>query len=206
MKRYSLRLRLPVAGEILPVDIANPCEETVWKVSSALLEGGIVVYPSDTVYGILADANNKEVYREVALAKGYTESKPFIILAGSIAAALEMTSGIDAEEIMKKYWPGPVTLVFPASGTVNEWQVGGTGTIALRVPADPLTTAVLARSGLKLVSTSANQRGGPSPLSLDDIPETLKSLSSITLDGGRLAGREPSRILDYTGSKPLILR
>jgi L-threonylcarbamoyladenylate synthase len=195
-----------VAGEILPVDIANPCEETVWKVSSALLEGGIVVYPSDTVYGILADANNKEVYREVALAKGYTESKPFIILAGSIAAALEMTSGIDAEEIMKKYWPGPVTLVFPASGTVNEWQVGGTGTIALRVPADPLTTAVLARSGLKLVSTSANQRGGPSPLSLDDIPETLKSLSSITLDGGRLAGREPSRILDYTGSKPLILR
>lgn len=206
MKRYSLHSRRPVAGKVLPVDIHNPSEETIDEVSSVLCRGGAVVYPSDTVYGILADADRRASCSHVASLKGYTELRPFIVLLNSIDSAMELTSRIDADEIMNKYWPGGVTLVFPASDTAPEWLVGKKGTIAMRMPADPLTKAVLKGTGLKLVSTSANQRGGETPLSLADIPEAVKSLASLILDGGALAGREPSRILDFTGNRPVILR
>lgn len=195
-----------MAGKILKVDISMPAEETVLAVSSVLESGDTVLYPSDTVYGIMADSSNPQAVKAVAEIKGYSEIRPFIVLVESVARALELTSEKSKELIMKKYWPGPVTLVLPASDAVHPWLLSDTGTVALRIPSDPLSMKILKYTSLELITTSANRKGESFPLSTDSInPEVLKS-ASLILDGGPLPDRKPSRIIDITGEKPIERR
>lgn len=195
-----------MAGRILEVALDLPAEVTVEKVASVLLQGGVAVYPSDTVYGLLADAGSMEACLRMSSLKGYESPRPFIILVDGIEAALLMTSDRNARTAMEKYWPGPVTLLFPASADVPVWLRSVSDSVALRYPADLLSTELLANTGTNLVSTSANIRNGPNPLSVDDIPEEIREGADIILDGGVLSGRKPSRIIDLTGDQPATVR
>lgn len=185
-----------MAGRILTVDIQNPAEETVQAVSSVLLQGGVVLYPSDTVYGLLADSRSESAFNRITDLKGYYSPRPFIILVGSVKDALSRTTFFNRQDLMEKYWPGPVTLLLPCYE----------GKIALRWPADPFSNAVLAASGVFPVTTSANLKGGVNPCAVADIPDSIIQGVDLVVDGGSLQGREPSMIIDLTGAEPVRVR
>lgn len=175
-------------------------------VSSILMGGGVVVYPSDTVYGLLTDGWSEEACRKLAALKGYDSQRPFIVLAENIETACGLTSTKNSEGIMKRYWPGPVTLVLPASDAVPGWLLGPSGGVAVRIPSDPLSEAIIEATPTGLVSTSANIAGGTVPLELSQVPDSILRSADAVIDGGTLHARRPSRVIDLTGGEAKVLR
>lgn len=190
----------------IDIDIGKPATEAVEMAVSVLLGGGLVVYPSDTVYGLLCPAAMQHSIRRVGRLKGYSEEKPFILLVPSIEAALVFSQPVPgALELMESSWPGPVTLVLPASDRAPFWVCAPDGTIALRVPADPLSVKVL-ESVMPLVTTSANLRDRPEPMGLDEVSLKVASGVDLMLDGGKLARRKASTMIKVTPEGQEVLR
>jgi len=195
-----------VAGKFLKVDILEPDNETISAVSCVLEAGGTVLYPSDTVYGIMADASCLQAVESICTMKGYRTIRPFIILAGSVKRVLELTTQKLSEHTMSSCWPGPVTLILKGAGSVPLWLLSQTGTVAVRIPSDPLTRRILDSVGFDIVTTSANKKENPFPLSTQEIPETIIESAAMVLDGGTLYHRRPSRIIDVSGKDPVEIR
>lgn len=197
-----------MAGKVLRIDDDCLIGEAAGAASSVLRDGGTVIYPSDTVYGILADCSDRVACMKVASSKGYQKIRPFIVLVPDIKTALSLVSaeGTDSARLMHKYWPGPVTLVYRACVAVPEWLISKQGTVALRVPADALSIRILLESGKCLITTSANLKEKPFPLSLKDISEQITSSVDLILNGGTLVRRKPSKVLDCTAGTPVELR
>lgn len=198
--------RQPVAGRVFVVNTELPEEEAVTAVSSVIKAGGTAIYPSDTVYGIIADSHNRDACETVAGIKGYTALRPFIILIPDIASALTLTAKADAKNLMHQHWPGPVTLVFKANSVVPEWLVSSSETVALRQPADQLSQAILKETGRFLITTSANTTGQPFPLSMSTVNRQIINSVDLILDAGTLHARKPSKVLDCTGPTPVEAR
>ncbi len=195
-----------MAGSVLAVNTEFPSEEIVTAVSSVIKTGGIAVYPSDTVYGLMADGFNKAACEAVASIKGYSSIRPFIILVNSLESALSLVSSTNGKKLMQLYWPGPVTLVFKASNITPPWLVSTNGTVALRYPADNLSQAILRETGRFLITTSANTKGQPFPLVPDNIHSSITDFVDLMLDGGVLPARTPSKVLNCTGETPVEVR
>lgn len=179
------------------IDTDKPVLENIEQVCSCLLSGGIVLYPSDTVYGLLCRADYKESVERLSALKGYKERRPFILIVDGISMAESLTDGIDPEvmEILKLRWPGKLTVVLPSGDGCPTWVRGEDSTVALRHPADPLSGQLLKRCGVPLVSTSANLSGMKPILNLTEIPESILDGVDIILDAGTLPPSSPSTIL-----------
>lgn len=196
----------PMAARTVTLDIERPSPEAVGMAVSVLLGGGLVVYPSDTVYGVICAAAMQHSVRRVGRLKGYTEERPFILLVPSIQDAMVFTKPLPgSEELMNAHWPGPVTLVLPASDRAPAWVCAQDGTVALRVPADPLSRSIL-ESVMPLLTTSANIRGGMEPLGLDEVSLRLASGVDLMLDAGKLVRRKPSTMIRLTKDGQEVLR
>ncbi|MCK5117641.1 MAG: threonylcarbamoyl-AMP synthase [Candidatus Aegiribacteria sp.] len=179
------------------IDIGNPEKETVEKTASILLTGGVVIYPSDTVYGLLCRADDRVSVERLARIKGYDKPRSFILIVDGLEMAGSLTSGIDTEvmEILKLRWPGKLTVVLRAGDGCPKWVRGEDNTVALRHPADPLSGQLLKRCGVPLVSTSANHSGGDNSLNPSTIPESIISNADIVLNAGYLPPSPPSTII-----------
>ena len=181
----------------LLIDITNPEEEAVEKTASLLLSGGVVIYPSDTVYGLLCRADDRVSVERLAKIKGYDKPRSFILIVGGLGMAGRLTPGIDPEvmEILKIRWPGKLTIVLPAGDECPEWVRGEDNTVALRHPADPLSGQLLKLCGVPLISTSANRSGGDTQLSIEAIPDSIIAGADIVLNAGILPPSPPSTII-----------
>lgn len=169
---------------------------------AALRAGRPVVLPTDTVYGLCADAESEGACRVALALKGRRAGQPAALVTGSVDALLARVPELP-EAILNALLPGPVTLVFENPGERYSWL--GTETIGVRVPA--LTGAaaeVVAQMGA-VMATSANLHGGPDPRALADVPEELRDACGALVDGGELPGM-PSTVLDLSGTEPLVLR
>ena len=174
---------------------------------NAVQEGGLVVLPTDTVYGIGADAFTPSAVSALLAAKGRGRSMPPPVLVGSVRAAAALTESLGAfgQDLIDEFWPGPLTLVFRASPTLN-WDLGDTlGTVAVRMPLHPVALQLLRRTGPMAVS-SANRHGSPPATTVGEAQEQLGTGVSVYLDGGPCADNVPSTILDLTGTVPRMLR
>ena len=174
---------------------------------SALRGGDLVVLPTDTVYGIAADAFTPDAVRAMLAAKGRGRNVPSPVLVGTTraAAALVEDMGAFGQDLIDEFWPGALTLVFRASPTLL-WDLGDTkGTVALRMPLHPVALEVLKQSGPLAVS-SANRHGQPSATTAEEAERQLGEVVSVYLDGGPCADSVPSTILDLTGTIPTLLR
>lgn len=181
-----------------PIDLTNPEEETVEKAASLLLSGGVVIYPSDTVYGMLCRADDRVSVEKLAKIKGYEKPRAFILIVDGLEMAGKLASGIDPEvmEILKHRWPGKLTVVLPSGDGCPIWVRGEDGTVALRHPADSLSGQLIERCGVPLVSTSANLSGMKPALSLAEIHESILDGADIILDAGTLPpSSSPSTII-----------
>jgi len=179
------------------IDISNPEEEIVEKTVTLLLSGGVVIYPSDTVYGMLCRADDRVSVERLAKIKGYAKPRSFILIVSGLEMAGKLTSSIDPEvmEILKIRWPGKLTFVLRAGDECPKWIRGEDNTVALRHPADSLSGQLLNRCGVPLVSTSANRSGDDVQLSIEAIPESIIAGVDMVLDGGYLPPSSPSTII-----------
>jgi len=170
--------------------------------------GGLVGLPTETVYGLAADAENELAVRRIFAVKGRPSAHPLIVHLGSLGAAREWVSRLspEAEALAAAFWPGPLTLVLPRSTRASDAVTGGQGTVAVRVPAHPVAQAVLLAFGGGLAAPSANRFGRVSPTRAEHVVADLGGEVDLVLDGGpSLVGVE-STIVDLSGSAPALLR
>jgi L-threonylcarbamoyladenylate synthase len=169
--------------------------------------GGLVVLPTDTVYGLGADAFSPDAVAALLAAKGRGRNMPPPVLVGSVraASALAETLGAFGQDLIDEFWPGPLTLIFRASSTLK-WDLGDTnGTVAIRMPLHPVALELLRRTGPLAVS-SANKTGQDSATTADDARQQLGEAVEVYLDGGPCADSVPSTIVDLTVGTPRVLR
>ena len=177
-------------------------------VVDAIRAGNPVVLPTDTVYGLCADAYREEPVRRLYALKGRGENQPTALLAADVDVLLDAVPELRglAGRVVRELLPGPYTLVLPNPGRRFRWLTGERPeTIGVRVPdLPPETQTVLDRVGA-VAATSANLPGDPDPRRLEDVPEQLRAGAGAVLDGGELPGT-PSTVLDLTGPEPVVVR
>jgi L-threonylcarbamoyladenylate synthase len=193
--------------EVVMIDPDHP-GPSFSRCGDVVRSGGIVVYPTDTFYGLGADPRNSEAVKRLFHIKGRAKGQPILLLISSIGEvhlwAAEISQG--AEELMQRFWPGPLTLVFKARNDVNNEVTGNTGTIGLRVPGNSITRQLLSSLGTALTGTSANRSGERSIRSIADLAADLAAKVDLLVDGGTTAGGMPSTIVDVSGNAPVIIR
>lgn len=174
----------------------------VARAVAALQAGQPVVLPTDTVYGLCADAASEDACRRALALKGRPEAQPAALVCRDVETLLELVPEVP-ERAVRALLPGAYTLVFPNPAKRFPWL--GATTVGVRVPALPaVAAAVLAEAGA-VMATSANLHGGPDPRTLADVPEAIRAGCGALVDGGELAG-VPSTVLDLSGPEPRVLR
>ncbi|MGW1765307.1 L-threonylcarbamoyladenylate synthase [Streptomyces sp. NPDC002073] len=177
------------------------------EAASAVRRGELVVLPTDTLYGIGADAFSAEAVADLLAAKGRGRSMPTPVLIGSPNTLHGLVTDFSeaAWELVDAFWPGALTLVARHQPSL-QWDLGDTGgTVAIRMPLHPVAIELLKEVGPMAVS-SANLSGQPAPEDCDAAREMLGDSVSVYLDGGPTPGMEPSSIVDVTGKVPVLLR
>lgn len=181
--------------------------EGVDAAADAVQRGEVVVIPTDTVYGVGADAFSTEAVSSVLAAKGRGRDKPPPVLLPNAMTVDGLATAVPdyARTLMEAFWPGPLTLVLLAHSSLA-WDLGETnGTVAVRVPRDETALALLGRVGPMAV-TSANRTGYPPAMTIMDAATQLGAAVSEYLDAGPCSGGEASSIVDCTGPAPRVLR
>jgi L-threonylcarbamoyladenylate synthase len=175
--------------------------------ATAVLRGELVVLPTDTVYGVGADAFSPAAVMRLLAAKGRGRDMPSPVLVGTVraAAALVEDLGPYGQLLIDEFWPGGLTIVCRAARSLV-WDLGDTkGTVAVRMPEDPVTLELLQETGPMAVS-SANRTGEASPLTAAEARDQLGDAVEVYLDGGPCTGGVASTIVDLTGNQPRLLR
>jgi len=172
-----------------------------------LKKGGVVAYPTDTVYGLGASMESPEAVERVFAVKSRPRSMALPVLVASVAQIEALAGRITpaAHCLIKAFLPGAMTLVLPASDLVPEYLRAREGTIALRIPDHSVPLALITGIGTGIVGTSANLSGRPSPVTADDVRSQLGDTVDLIIDGGGCGGKE-STIIDVTGEVPRVLR
>jgi L-threonylcarbamoyladenylate synthase len=189
--------------------------ETIKSAAIALKNGHLVAFPTETVYGLGADATNPEAIAGIYAAKGRPADHPLIVHISSLQEMGQWAQEIPgyAITLARDFWPGPMTLVLKRSSLAKDFITGGQETIALRVPAHPIALALLnefaAVGGKGVAAPSANRFGAVSPTTAEAVEEELApylSESDLILNGGQSLVGVESTIIDCTGPAPMILR
>jgi L-threonylcarbamoyladenylate synthase len=186
---------------------AQQREDGLVAAVSAVQDANLVVLPTDTVYGVGADAFIPNAVTKLLEAKGRGRSMPPPVLVGSVSAAAALTESLGAfgQDLIDEFWPGPLTLVFRSSPTLM-WDLGDTmGTVAVRMPLHPVTLDLLRRTGPMAVS-SANRHGVVPAQTAAEARVQLGDDVAVYLEDGQVTGGVASTIVDVTGARPRILR
>lgn len=183
-------------------------EESLDYAAKLLQEGQLVALPTETVYGIAADARNGGAVKKIFEAKGRPQDNPLIVHI----CGMEMLKGIVSEvperalKLAKAYWPGPLTMVLPKGPEVSEVTCAGLDTVGVRMPSHPVVQAVIRRSGVAFAAPSANLSGKPSPTSAADTFADMNGRLPLILDGGECTYGVESTVVSLTGDQPVLLR
>jgi L-threonylcarbamoyladenylate synthase len=173
----------------------------------AIEAGDLVVLPTDTVYGLAADAFKADAVQRLLDAKGRGRDMPPPVLISVVESLDALATDVpeDGRKLCQEFWPGPLTVICHAQGSLM-WDLGDTqGTVALRVPDHENTRELLSRTGPLAVS-SANLSGQPAALDVYDAEAQLAESVAVYLDGGEVTGGQPSTIVDLTGEVPHVVR
>jgi L-threonylcarbamoyladenylate synthase len=193
--------------KIIKFDPAHS-EQTLSRCKEVILSGGVIAYPTDTFYGLGADPRNGAAVKKLFLIKGRCADQPILLLIPDQTVVKEWAEEItlQAERLMEKFWPGPLTLVFKAKKEVLQELTAGTGAIGLRLPGNALTRQLLAYLGSALTGTSANISGGRGIETAEEAMETFGDRVDLVLDGGRTPGGKPSTVVDVSTDLPRVIR
>lgn len=182
--------------------------DIIEEAGKILKEGGLVAFPTETVYGLGADALNEEAARKIYEAKGRPSDNPLIVHIADLEALDEIIASIPActKKIAEAYWPGPLTMIFEKNDRVPYGTTGGLETVAVRMPDHDVARALIRAGGGYIAAPSANTSGRPSPTKASHVKEDLDGRIEMIIDGGDSQIGVESTILDMTVSPPMILR
>ena len=178
------------------------------RASQVLKNGGLVAIPTETVYGLAANALDEKAVEKIYLAKGRPSDNPLIVHISSFAEwePLVQTIPEKAKKIADTFWPGPLTIILPKSDLVPNRTSGNLATVAVRMPAHPAARAIIAASGLPLAAPSANISGFPSPTKAEYVIDDMNGRIDMIVDGGDSAVGVESTVITFAGDMPEILR
>ena len=171
-------------------------------------DGGLVAFPTETVYGLGADAMNAEAAAKIYEAKGRPSDNPLIVHIADKEQVDLLAENVPeaAERIMEAFWPGPLTIILNKKKEVPHGTTGGLNTVAIRMPSHPVAQALIRESGCMIAAPSANTSGRPSPTTAAHVMEDMQGRIPMILAGGAVGIGIESTILDMTGEIPMILR
>ena len=197
-----------MTARILRVHSAHPDIHVLEEAGAILRAGGLVAFPTETVYGLGADALSADAVGRIYDAKGRPGDNPLIVHVDSLPAASKVAAWITplARELAEQWWPGPLTLVLEADPSVPSITTGGLATVALRVPSHPVALALLAAAGVPVAAPSANRSGRPSPTSAQHVLDDLSDVVDVIIDGGDCGVGVESTVIDARGNTPIVLR
>lgn len=183
-------------------------EQDLERAAQLLRAGALVAFPTETVYGLGADAANPEAVAGIFRAKGRPAEHPVIVHLPSAGDLQHWASHVpdSARRLADMFWPGPLTLVLGRADGVSDAITGGQDTVGLRVPGNPVALALLRAFGGALAAPSANRFGHVSPTTADHVIEEFGDEVAAVVDGGRCSVGVESTIVDLTGSQPRLLR
>jgi L-threonylcarbamoyladenylate synthase len=189
-------------------EILSATEEHIARAAAVIRAGGLVAFPTETVYGLGADALNKDAVRKIFLAKERPADDPLIVHIAHAQQLTQLARQIPqrAWDLAEKFWPGPLTLVLPKTDRVPPVTTGGLDTVAVRAPAHPVAQKLLERSGVPIAAPSANRFGRPSPTTAQHVWEDLDGRIDLIVDGGPTPIGVESTVLDLTQEPPMVLR
>jgi tRNA threonylcarbamoyl adenosine modification protein (Sua5/YciO/YrdC/YwlC family) len=192
---------------LLTIDPHEPEPWLIARAAQILRRGGLLVVPTDTVYGIACPLSDSDAVRRLYEAKGVTPAKRLSILVGDLATAGRFTRGIpnDVFRMMRRVLPGPYTFIFQASGDVPRVMLRKRRTVGIRFPDCPITLALLAELGEPLLTTSVRNVADEFLLDPTEIEADLAGSVEAVIDGGLLAN-DPSTVIDLTEEQPVLLR
>jgi tRNA threonylcarbamoyl adenosine modification protein (Sua5/YciO/YrdC/YwlC family) len=193
--------------ELFQVDSAQPDPAALDAAAEAVLRGGIIAFPTDTIYGLGCSLFDVSAVEMVARLKRRDPSLAVISLIPDPSQAYGLAADVSAvaERLIQRFWPGPVSLIFRAAMVVPPRVRGAGGTVALRCPKDRLCQALLSRIGGPVVSSSANLTGHRPAETAEEVIAICGSQLDLVLDGGPRQG-EPSTLVDVSGARPRLLR
>lgn len=198
---------------LVHIDVDNTVDSLVehpqiQEAAQWILADEIVAFPTETVYGLGANALSDKAVRKIFEAKGRPADNPLIVHIAHLEQLHGIVDNIPeiAQKLMQAFWPGPLTLVLSKAKLVGSTVTGGLATVAVRMPAHPLALALIKACDRPLAAPSANRSGKPSPTQADHVLHDLKGRIVGVLDGGETGIGVESTVLDVTGEKPMILR
>lgn len=209
METKLLDVRLPEGGSPEELEAARGrIQASITEASEILKRGGLVAFPTETVYGLGGDALNPDAARKIYAAKGRPSDNPLIVHIADERQLDVLTDQVSetAKKLMKAFWPGPLTMIFNKLPGVPDGTTGGLQTVAVRMPDDPITLALIRESGLCIAGPSANLSGGPSPTSWSHVHKDLDGRIDGILQSGESRVGIESTVLDLTGEIPTVLR
>ncbi len=193
--------------EIVKVDAANIDETVIEKAADIIKNSGLVAFPTETVYGLGANALDADASKKIYEAKGRPSDNPLIAHIAALDTLDEIVEDVSdvAKKLIDKFWPGPMTLIFNKKPNVPDSTTGGLDTLAVRFPSNKVAMELIKKSGVPIAAPSANTSGKPSPTKGEHVIEDLDGKVDMILDGGEVGLGLESTIIDVI-DKPTILR
>ena len=193
---------------IIHVDPEALSPQAMASAAAVLAGSGLVAFPTETFYGLGADARKPGAIRRIFDVKGRPETKPVLLLVDSIAMAESLVEEIpsQARVLMARHWPGPLTIVFRARAAVCAEVTAGSGTVGVRMPAHAVAMALVRALGAPVTAPSANPSGEPPPTTAEHVLAAFEGKIELVLDGGKTAGGPASTVVDASVDPPRILR
>jgi L-threonylcarbamoyladenylate synthase len=193
---------------IVSVDPLAPAPATIERAAALLRAGELVAFPTETVYGLGADALDERAVRRIFEAKGRPSYNPLIVHVGGIDEARGVAASwpASAQRLADHFWPGPLTLVLPKRAQVPDVVTAGLPSVALRVPAHPVAHALLRVAGVPVAAPSANRSTELSPTTAQHVEKSLGDRVALILDAGPTPVGIESTVLDLSGRDPVLLR
>jgi L-threonylcarbamoyladenylate synthase len=188
--------------------LTAPDDDGIAAAAAALRAGGLVAFPTETVYGLGANAQDADAVRRIFAVKGRPADNPLIVHLPDVAAIGSVVASLTplAEDLAHRYWPGPLTLVLDARPELPRITTGGLTTVAVRVPDHPVAAALLAEAAVPVAAPSANRSGRPSPTTAEHVLADLGPAVDLVLDGGPCPVGVESTVVDARGDRPIVLR
>lgn len=194
--------------EIIRIDPLEPDPSVLSRAIEFLRNGGVAAYPTETFYGIGADAGNSSAIDKIFDIKGRERLNPIPLIIGDqslLGAVVEDVPSV-AASLIATFWPGPLTLVFRAAPSLNQALTGGTGKIGVRLSSHPLARLISNGISGAITATSANLSGAAECVSAEEVIASLGERIQTVIDGGKTPGGKGSTVIDVTSSPPRIYR
>ena len=203
-----MRGHTEMRAEVVAMDAEHLNMEAIQKAGEILKKGGLVAFPTETVYGLGGNALDPKASMKIYAAKGRPSDNPLIVHIADIKDLARITTEIPegARILAEKYWPGPLTMILPKADSVPKETTGGLDSVAVRFPSDRIAQELIRAAGGFVAAPSANTSGRPSPTMAEHVEEDLGDAIEMIIDGGQVGIGLESTIVDFTEDVPVVLR